>query len=160
MTTVVAFDDEKVNRLLKKLTEKVAAVSDKKRSFVELLSANVLADIIDHFETERGPDGPWKQWSPGYRKWRMSGVSKANLSKGRGFIPKILHLTGRLKQGWQPANVRTSPAGVLWFNPVPYGKKHDEGSDGMPERKFAWLSSKAIKKIESETAKFILDFRT
>lgn len=152
--TAVTIDDKAAVKLIQGLVSKVGKISDRERSYVGLLSSIVFKDLIEHFENETGPEGRWQPWSPRYREWRFRKVSKKAKA---GFTPKILQLTGKLRQGWTPTRLRISREGVLWFNPVEYGAKHQEGTDGMPKREFAWLSDKAMESIETQTAKFIED---
>jgi phage gpG-like protein len=111
------------------------------------VGARVIADVINHFEQERGPTGKWKAWSPAYRKYMQK--------RGKGGN-KILQDTGRLRTGWQPARYRTSREGITWFNPVEYAGAHDRGTRRLPKREFSWISRQAIEKIEKDTAKFLL----
>ena len=145
--SVITIKDKKVKKLLKDLIKQTGKISQRSRDYVALLGAVVLEDVEDHFNKQQGPSGPWAAWSPAY-KARMS-----RLGKSGNFI---LTDTGRLRKGWQPARHRTSKKGVLWFNPVSYASLHNDGSSKMPKRHFAWLSKRALTKMEKFTAKFML----
>lgn len=147
MSTTVVIEDSEVRELLKGLIKNVGQISQRGKKYVGLLSAVVLGDVVDHFAKEAGPDGRWKPWSKSYHRFMVKIGKGGNL---------ILSDTGRLRQGWQPTRYRVAQGGILWFNPITYGEKHDEGI-GVPQRKFTWLSDNAIDKIEQQTADFILD---
>lgn len=146
MSSTVVIDDKEVRRLINSLIKNVGEISEKGKKYVGLLSSIVLRDVIQHFEKEEGPSGRWKAWSPSYQKYMMAIGKSGNL---------ILQDTGRLRQGWQPGRYRVAKDGVLWFNPVEYAAKHNEGISPYPQRKFAWLSARAVKDIEAQTVKFI-----
>ena len=142
------FDDQQISDLLKKIDKKINNIQKKEAKFTALLSAIIIEDVIDHFEQEKGPKGRWKSWSQAYAS-HMARIGKSqNL---------ILQDTGRLKGGWVPTNMRKTNEGILWFNPIKYAKIHDEGLGNMPERKFSWLSNRAINKIGEQSAKFLED---
>lgn len=148
--TSVTIDDADVRRLLNGLIKNVGQISEKGKRYVGLLSSIVFRDIMEHFEKEEGPSGRWKPWSARYQRYMMR-IGKAN--------NLILSDTGRLKQGWQPSRYRIAKDGILWFNPVPYGAKHDQGISPYPQRKFTWLSSGAVKAMEEQTARFLEDVK-
>lgn len=116
------------------------------------MSAIVFRDIIQHFERQEGDGGPWKAWSPRYAKF-MASIGRSN--------NKILQFSGRLRQSFQPTNVRTSAEGITWFNPAktskgfPYAAAHDEGGPTLPQRRFMWLSGGALSDIETQILKFL-----
>lgn len=142
----IAFEDDNARKFFERLTKKVKAVTMKERSYVELLSAIVLRDINNHFIRQEGPRGPWQPWSKAYAKQ----------ARARG-QRMILSRKGVLRKGWIPTNMRRTSEGILWYNPIKYGPKHDKGLDGMPRRQFAWLSEKAKEEIAKKTAKFLVD---
>jgi phage gpG-like protein len=143
----IIIKDKAVKNMIKGLIKQTGKISQRAKDYVSLLGAIVLSDIDDHFQKERGPHGRWRPWSAAYRKRMMA--------QGKGGN-KILQDTGRLRSGWLPNRYRTSKTGILWFNPVKYAGIHDRGSRTMPRRQFTWLSSRAIKKMETDTAKFLL----
>lgn len=143
----VVLKDKKVQKLLKDLIKNQKDITDRNRAFIGIMSAVILKDILDHFEKQLGPSGSWKPWSNKYRK-RMIALGKGG--------NKILQDTGRMRQGWQPTNIRTTKAGILWYNPVKYSGFHDSGTRDIPQRQFTWLSSRAIREIESQVAEFML----
>lgn len=95
-----------------------------------------IKDIVGHFEREEGPEGKWAPLNPSYDKWRRK--------KGK---TKILQFSGTLKGAFLPSNMRSDRESVTVFNPVEYAGKHDRGEDGMPQRKFMWLSDKATELV-------------
>ena len=147
MSTELVIEDKGVKKLIRQLIDRDRKISDRDQAYVGLLSAIVFQDIIKHFEDEQGPTAKWPEWGPKYRAIMER--------KGKGGN-KLLQDTGRLKGGWVPANVRTVKDGIVWFNPVRYANRHDEGI-GVKKRKFTWLSNFAMQKIERQTLQFILD---
>jgi phage gpG-like protein len=145
----VAVQDKRARKFLKRMIFKTSAVKEKKQVFVAALSQIVFKDITRHFEREEGPRGkPWKELSPATLRQRTKGKRKR--------APKILQDTGRLKRNVLPRNVRKVSDGLLWFNPTPYARKHDEGLGGMHPRPFMYLSKEAMKEIENFTVKFVM----
>ena len=145
-STTVTIDDGEVRQLLRDLIKRSGQISKRAKEFVGILSAVVLRDVVDHFAREEGPDGGWVPWSNAYRKHMIAIGKGGNL---------ILSDTGHLKGGWQPARYRASRDGILWFNPVEYAAKHDQGIEPFPQRRFTWLSKRAIRDIEGQTAAFL-----
>ena len=146
-TSNVTIKDKQVKKLLSDMIKAKGKISQRSKDYVTLIGARVIADIIDHFENEQGPNGRWAPWSEAYRL-QMAKKGKAG--------NKILQDTGRLKGGWMPARYRKSKQGVLWFNPVKYAGAHDQGTNRLPKRQFTWLSSKAMSNISEDTVKFML----
>lgn len=150
--TEAVFKSKEALRLFDDITSKTKDIEEKRRGIIGLFSAIVYRDIIDHFEKQEGPSGPWQQWSKIYRDLMAARGRSQN---------KILQDTGRLRQSFRPTNFRTNPAAITWFNPArtskgyPYAAAHDLGLDGYPQREFMWLSPKALKDIESTVLEYI-----
>lgn len=110
-------------------------------------------DIMEHFDKERGPEGPWAPWSEAYRQKRegkiLKSVTRAELATIRqagGGAPKILQLSGKTKQSIIPANVTDhGNSAIKVFALTEYSGQHDEGdpSKHLPKREFMWISEKA-----------------
>lgn len=149
----VALQDEKAQKFLQKAMKKVQEAKDGGRAFAMALSAVVFQDVIDHFEKEEGPDGPWTPWSHHYRKMQEI--------RGKGGN-KILQDTGRMKQSFMPTNYRKVGEGIMWFNPArtkggfPYAFAHNEGGDTLPARTFMWTSDEASERIAEVTLEYVL----
>lgn len=128
-------DDEELKRYLRNVLQSVR-YPFKNKKIVETINVLVFKDIINHFATEKGPNGPWQEWSLGYRKYREK------IGKGGG---KILALTGRMRN----ATVLGSRGQdyLKWINKTPYAAKHDLGLEGMPQRQFMWLSPQITEEI-------------
>lgn len=147
-----AFEDEKSQAFLKKILSNVEKVKDGKNEFAEHISPMVFADILGHFEEQKGPSGGWKAWSNIYSQ-HMAKIGKSGNS--------ILQDTGHLRQMFTPKNYRSSGDGILWFNPAqtkdgfPYAAAHDEGGPKLPQREFMWLSKEAGALIERATLEFL-----
>lgn len=146
----ITIDDKEVRKLIDGLIKNVGEISNRGKRYVGLLSSIVIGDVISHFSKEEGPEGKWKPWSNRYRTYMTSIGKGGNL---------ILSDTGKLRQGWQPARYRASKEGVLWYNPVEYAAKHDQGISPYPKRKFTWISKHASSEIERQTALFIEDVK-
>lgn len=146
MSVEIVFNDKEARKMIDGLIKNVGRISDRAREYVGILSTVVIRDIVDHFANEEGENGRWAPWSRRYTKYMLSVGKGGNL---------ILSDTGRLRQGWQPARYRASKDGVLWYNPVEYAAKHDEGINPYPKRKFAWLSKHATEDLAIQTLKFI-----
>lgn len=152
--TEVVFDNQEVREFLDNIGKKTKAIADRDQKVVGILSSIVFADIIQHFERSEGPDGPWAKWSPRYAKFMASIGRQGN---------KILINNGRLRQNFRPTNVRRTSDGLSWYNNAvtasgfPYAAAHNEGGPKLPQRRFMWLSDKAIDEIETQIVKFLED---
>lgn len=114
-------------------------------------------NILEHFKGESDPEGnPWTAWSKRYADWRGTG-------KGKGKKPKILQLSGDLRKTIQQGQrgKRYKPKGtkgvVLYTVGVPYAHRHDEGTKGMPDRKFMGLDSGTQQKMVDALAKWLAE---
>ena len=145
MGVTVEIQDSQVRVMLAAIATNTRKISERSSDYVGLLSAIVFRDLIHHFEQQQGPDGKWQRWSDGYRNKLIKKGKGGNL---------ILQDTGRLKGGWQPTRYRLSREGVLWYNPVEYGEKHQRGQ-GVPKRQFAWISDRAVDSMVDQTHKFL-----
>jgi phage gpG-like protein len=149
----VTLDDARIQSFLKGLTKKKGEIAARKKAYVSGVSAFVFQDVMAHFEDEKGPDGKWAKWSKSYKEHMRKQGKAGN---------KILQDTGRLRQSFKPTNFRTNQKGIEWFNNAltkkgyPYAWAHNEGADKMPERKFMWLSDKAVDKISQFTLSFMM----
>jgi hypothetical protein len=159
------FDDHEIKDYLRKLQDRLEAVKGGAKEFLGILDAVVFRDVIEHFDNQAGPDGPWAARKEPYRSF----------IEGEGYT-NILQVTGRLRNAGRRRNadlnvgaslgVRgkppTRPGKVMnefiqWINPVPYARAHDEGTDTLPKREFMWLSKEAVENISAQTLAFILD---
>ena len=142
--TEAVLKDEKVRKFLKDISVKVNKVEQPAKAVWGLLTARAYADVIDHFEKERGPKAKWKPIK------RMG---------------QILQDEGKLKNG---ITIATSTGlikrGVLLQDKVEYALTHDMGltvkkkkggSFKMPMRKFFWLSQKAMDNMGKDVMKFL-----
>ncbi len=150
--TEISFDDARIRDYLDGLSKRFDQINKRDKAVVGIISAIVYRDIVQHFEREEGPDGPWQAWSPRYAKFMAS--------IGRGGN-RLLQDTGRLRQAFQPTNVRASVDGLVWFNNAqtkngfPYAAAHDEGGQRLPRRKFMWLSGEGMAEMETQILKFL-----
>lgn len=148
------FEGKEVEDFLKNLKAKLKPSSVLMKELGGIISATVFQDIIDHFQQEEGPDGPWNEWSVSYRK-QMERIGKGN--------NRILQDTGRLRNSFTPGNYRAQSDGVLFFNPAktkrgfPYAAAHDEGGPKLPQRRFMWLSDAALENVAERTLAWVID---
>lgn len=150
----VEFENAEVKSFLNNLDKKLSGIENGSKEYTGLLSAIVYEDIIRHFEDEEGSKGPWKQWSPSYKKYMDA--------EGKGGN-QILQDSGKLRNNFKPSKVRKVSAGFLWYNDAkvqggfPYAYAHNEGGKQLPKRDFMWLSDKAMDKISEQTLKFMIE---
>ena len=86
-------------------------------------------DIIQHFQSEKGPKAKWK---------------KSKRAKREG--GRTLQDTGNLRQNFTPTNIDDSGKDkIIFFNPTPYASQHDLGDPGrnLPKREFMYLTDRA-----------------
>lgn len=148
----ITFRSDKAEKFFRQLQRNVDDISEHEKSFWGAIGARALRDVIDHFEKESGPDGPWKSWSKVY----------AERSKKLGFSKK-LQRSGRLRQTNMIAfDGARRKEGILIHNPAkikktgfPYALAHNEGGPILPQRKFMWLSQKAANDIAAITAAYV-----
>ena len=154
MAFEVEFTNEQVSKMLTDMNRRVDDFKHKRKPVLGLLSANIFADIMEHFQHETGETSRWKKWSDSY--------DKAMKARGRGGN-KILQDSGRLRQTFKPTSYRVMGDGVMWYNNAktkdgaPYAYYHNEGGKKLPKREFMWLSQRAMSKIESELLQFIAE---
>lgn len=127
------------------------------RDWIDILKKVVatvgLRDVSDHFRNKTGPMGSWPARSRATQaKYQRIKEGKEDPPEGtqRGwFSPnnQLLVLSGALRQGFLPSNIRKSSDAVTLFNPVEYAGKHDRG-EGVTQRQFMWLSNSAMDNIE------------
>lgn len=148
------FQDKEVVAFLKSMNTRLKKIKNGEKRFVGLLSAIVYKDIITHFEEEQGPQGPWAEWSEGYKN-RLDKIGRGN--------NKILQFDGKLRQNFTPQDWRNTSQGIQWFNNAqtrggfPYAAAHDEGGDKLPQRSFMWLSGDAAEQVARDTLAFMLE---
>lgn len=149
----IVFKNRKgINLFVDDLVSRSDQVKKRKSEFVDVLSAIVFKDVMQHFDKEKGPTSRWKMWSKIYAE-RMAKLGK------RG--NKILQDSGRMRNSFTPKKVRKVANGLVWFNPAktkdgfPYAASHDQGGNKLPQREFMYLSDGALGKIESETLRFM-----
>lgn len=151
---VAEFNDKEVKEFLKQLIENTKKVKSFGAEYTGLLSAIVYADVMKHFDEEKGSAGPWKQWSKSYKETLKKQGKSGN---------KILQDTGRLRNNFLPSKHRKTSSGLLWFNNAktkdgkPYAAEHDEGFGRIPQRDFMWLSDDALEKITERTLQFLIE---
>lgn len=158
MSTEIKLDTSGWDSMLKRLSDKV----NWKKMLRSIAAVVSYKDVQDHFKKEAGPSGGWKAWSEPYKKFRQ-GVSarKASASgkkraakqgKSPAGLAKILHLEGNLQQSFitssgQLAGSDKGENVAVLINPVKYAHRHDQGTKGMPQRQFMWLSNNAMDLI-------------
>lgn len=147
----IEFETEKAKLFFKEIIDGVDSIKNLSLDFQTALSAIVFADVISHFEQQKGPNGRWTPWSKVYAE-RMAAKGKST--------NKLLQDTGRMRNSFLPTNVRKQRDGLLWFNNArtkkgfPYAKAHDEGGPKLPQREFMYLSDMAMEKIAAIALKF------
>lgn len=151
---VAEFDNEEVRDFLESMQTRLKKVQGADKKYVGLLSAIVYSDVINHFQTQKGSEGPWKTWSKSYKDYMQKIGKGGNL---------ILQDSGRLRNTFLPTSNRKTSAGILWFNNAktaggfPYAAAHDEGGPKLPKRDFMWLSDEAMEKVSVQTLQFMID---
>jgi phage gpG-like protein len=122
--------------------------------FGGIVSSIVYADIMEHFAKERGPEGKWTKWSDTYAD-HMKRIGRAG--------NKLLQFNGNLRQKFLPQNWKGTSDGILFFNNAqtksgfPYAFAHDEGGPKLPQRKFMWISPRAMSKILTQTIQWLAE---
>lgn len=153
MATEFVFEDKELREFFKNTFDKLKEIQNGTGKFVGLMSAIVFRDVMDHFKEEQGSDGAWAPWSEIYKK-HMQKIGRAGNKK--------LQFTGRLRNSFQPDNVKKVSKGLLWFNNAqingfPYAAAHDEGGDRLPQREFMWLSDKGAEQLSEQVLAFMKD---
>lgn len=154
MASEVIFEDKDIQTFLRQLSKKKDDAVKGVNAYAEILSPIVFKDVIKHFEQERGPQGPWPEWSTSYRSF-MQKVGKGSNKK--------LQDSGRMRNAFLPSNHRQASNGILWFNPAktkdgfPYAYAHDTGGTRLPQREFMWLSDQAAELAAKATLDFMLE---
>ena len=143
--------------LIKNLEKRIEGALEREKEYLGLVGAIAFTDVMDHFSKSKGPERKWQKWSTAYRD-HMAAIGKGGNN--------ILIDNGRLRQSTVIAKKRLggSLKDAILINAAqtkrgfPYAFAHD--NDGprktLPQRKFMWLSTKAMSKISTSTIKFIL----
>ena len=140
------FESKQWESFLNKLQTKLKDVKNNK-TFGALIAIAAYKDIIKHFDDQAGPEGKWQPRSPFYKKYAES--------KGHN---KILQFSGKLRQSLVPASsprFRQNSSGIIIFTNVEYAAKHDQGLDGMPQRRFMWISKNGMDNLVKQTLKWL-----
>jgi phage gpG-like protein len=151
----VEFEDANVRRLLKGISTHLDEVKNGDKKYTGLVSAIVFADVMDHFQKQQGPSGPWAPWSQLYKKRAQE--------MGRSEGSNMLKMSGRMRNTFTPDKVRGTSDGPLWFNNArtragfPYAYWFDEDPKNKKKRPFMWLSETAMDKISDQTLEFIAE---
>jgi len=136
-----------VKPTLKKL-EKLQTKRAKKISNMETPFKKV-AIFLDrwvqvNFKTEGGKVGKWKPLALGGRFYGGGFDSNA----------KLLQDTGRLRASFLPFASKNN-AGI--GSKLPYSKKHEEGLDGLPQRRILPVKNEVIKDVTKIMEKHVKD---
>jgi len=105
---------------------------------MDVLGAKGSKNVVQHFDAEEGPMGPWAP------------LKNPRRSGGAG----ILKDTGRLR-----AAVRfrtTGQADAEVFNQVSYAAYHEHGTENMPRRKFMWIDRQTRDGMRKSMIRWIL----
>lgn len=127
---------------------------EKQKEFIAIAAIAFSKDYAEHFSKSAGPEGRWKPWSDAYRE-HMKAIGKSGNN--------ILIDTGRLRQSFTPSNARSQKDGVLFYNEAKtkggfaYAAAHDEGGGKLPQRKFMWLSDKAMDDISRQVGVWLAE---
>jgi phage gpG-like protein len=141
------------DKMLNKLQQRFDLIKNKNDQIYGLFDSVVYGDIIEHFEGEQGPEGKWKKWSDLYTE-HMRKIGKGG--------NKILQDSGRLRQNFKATNRRKTNDGIVWYNNAktkkgfPYAFAHNEGGGQLPQRRFMWLSKKALDRLEQNLLKYFM----
>lgn len=116
------------------------------------------SDVINHFDTESGPNGKWQKRKQStqmaYAKI-LAGTRKPPKGMPRSsFNPsnKLLQLTGHLRKSLLVSNIKQKGKGAIEFYAnATYSGVHDNGnpSKNIPQRAFMWLSPTAKERMAS-----------
>ena len=139
------FESAQWDKVLKKLRSKWDDIRSRKE-FGGIVSIAAFKDIMEHFENEQGPDGSWEKRSQPYKTW----IEKQGYTK-------ILQVTGKLRGSLTPekGKFRANSSGILLYSNLEYADRHDSGKNGMPKRKFMWISKGAIDSIIKQTERWL-----
>ena len=155
----VNFESKKAQKFFQNLVKNERKITDRQKDYVDTISAFVFKDIHDHFEKEMGSEGKrWPEWSEAYTKHMI------RKGKGANFI---LQDTRHMFNSFKPTSWRKANRGILWFNNAktktgfPYAGMHNDGGTNeqgnkVPQRRFMWLSKKAMGEISAATEFFLL----
>lgn len=143
----IVFDDAQWQAVLKKVRKKWDDIKSRKE-FGGVISSVVFSDIMEHFEKQVGPDGPWAQRKEPYKTF-IESLGKKN----------ILQVSGDLRKSLMPTEgkFRSNSSGVIFYSNLEYAQRHDEGLAGMTKRSFMWLSKTGLDRIIDQTQKWLLE---
>jgi len=154
MTDVeIEFDSEAAEKWLDNIIHNTESAKRANKAYADALSIFVYRDVLEHFERETAPEGPWAAWSKAYDR-HMKKIGKGS--------NKILQDSGRLRNTFTPDSRDEKKGGIVWYNNAktasgfPYAAAHNEGGPTLPKREFMWLSDSALDKMAEASLTFIL----
>jgi phage gpG-like protein len=157
MAAEITWDAKEVTKQLQQILANVQSIKNGVPTFLKLLSVVTLRDIDQHFKDESGPQGKWKEWSESYRQSLIKAGRKVKGAKGnskkKGGFAKILQMSGRMRNSLTPG--KQVHEGVLWQAMTEYANRHDQGTNGMPQRQFMWLSQAAAYNLAQQMLNFV-----
>ena len=145
-------DAEKVLADLKGMAARAAHP----KQFYATSKAVLHRDVMAHFSAEEGPEGAWKDWSPGTVKARQRGRGGSKILQGSGIM------RGSIRPESQEKNARV-------FTNLIYAGVHNRGFPGpdslgrmlnIPKREFMWLSQAGLRTLEQMGLRFLRDGTT
>lgn len=147
-------DTKEIDYILQGMAKRLKKIKDGEKEYSQLIGANIVSDVFEHFEKEQGPDGKWKKWSTSYNDF-MKKIGRQN--------NKILQFSGKLKNNLKPTKVKKTGAGLVWYNDAKtktgyqYAAGHNLGDGKLPQREFMYLSNDAINKIAQQTLIWMIE---
>lgn len=178
----IGFKHKAVQKALKDIDRNLKSIDKLRKEYTVGVSALVYQDVMEHFELEQGPIKRWPEWSDAYtRHMRKQGKGANFILQDTGNLRNNFKKTdyrrttqGLLwyndamtkppKQKLKKGTVKVKQVGAKKkkaFKPWPYAAMHNYGLANehgvkVPERRFMWLSDRALERVAEVTAEFTL----
>lgn len=134
----ISVDDEKARALITGISQRAANPLEANK----IIASKMREDVLDHFRSEKGQDGPWKSLKPKTIEWKSK----------HGYSRKLQN-TGTLRGRNMPE--AGNDYAKVW-NDLSYAGVHQFGTDKVPQRSFLWLSKSMLGRITKLMANYII----
>ena len=146
----ITFNAREARKFFSSISENTKKQKKIAREYARTIAPIVVTDILNHFNKEKGPDGPWAKWSRAYSD------HMARIGKGGN---RILVDSGKLRKGVDVKNWRAAGKGIVFFNPAKTRSGFDysghHNTTARTTRPFMWFSERALDKIAFATLEFM-----
>lgn len=139
---------------MSKNSQKIAAIKSKIKAAQRNILRQIGVEALNHYKdkfTSTGGSWEGKAWEAPKRKTEGPKRRKRGRGYVKGFSQRDATRATLVGRGVLARSLkyRISGAQVTFFSNTPYAKRHNDGLDGMPKRKFMGMERSLRVKIDS-----------